>query len=68
MVGDIIADSRASSPGIRNSAIFPTNPEQTRVAEAYIPSSASHVFDAAIVTRIEPGRDFYPPKIIIRIS
>jgi peptide-methionine (S)-S-oxide reductase len=45
------------------SAIFPTNPEQTRVAEAYIAQlSQSHVFDAAIVTRIEPGRDFYPAE------
>ena len=42
------------------SAIFPTNPEQTRVAEAYIAQlNQARVFNAAIVTRIEPGRDFY---------
>ena len=45
------------------SAIFPTNPEQTRVAEAYIAQlNQAHAFDVAIVTKIEPGRDFYPAE------
>jgi peptide-methionine (S)-S-oxide reductase len=45
------------------SAIFPTNPEQTRVAAAYIDQlNQARVFDAAIATRIEPGRDFYPAE------
>jgi peptide-methionine (S)-S-oxide reductase len=42
------------------SAIFPANDEQARVAKAYIEQlGAAHVFDAAIVTTIEPGRTFY---------
>jgi len=45
------------------SAIFPTNPEQTRVAEAYIAQlNQAHVFASAIVTKIEPGRNFYPAE------
>ena len=45
------------------SAIFPTDPEQARIAEAYIAQlDQAHVFDAAIVTRIEPGRSFYPAE------
>jgi peptide-methionine (S)-S-oxide reductase len=45
------------------STIFPTNPEQTRVAEAYIAQlNQAHAFDASIVTKIEPGRDFYPAE------
>ena len=45
------------------SAIFPTNPEQARVAKAYIAQlNQAHVFDAPIVTKIEPGRDFYPAE------
>jgi peptide-methionine (S)-S-oxide reductase len=45
------------------SAIFPTNPEQTRIAEAYIAQlDQAHVFNAPIVTKIEPGRDFYPAE------
>lgn len=45
------------------SAIFPTNPDQTRVAEAYIDQlNQGHVFDGLIVTKIEPGRDFYPAE------
>jgi peptide-methionine (S)-S-oxide reductase len=45
------------------SAIFPTDPEQTRVAEAYIAQlNQREVFDAPIVTKIEPGRDFYPAE------
>jgi peptide-methionine (S)-S-oxide reductase len=45
------------------SAIFPTNPQQTRIAEAYIAQlDQAHVFGAPIVTRIEPGREFYPAE------
>jgi peptide-methionine (S)-S-oxide reductase len=45
------------------SAIFPTNAEQASVAKAYIAQiNQAHVFDAAVVTRIEPGRDFYPAE------
>ena len=45
------------------SAIFPTNPEQAHVAEAYITQlDQAHVFDAPIVTKIEPGRNFYPAE------
>ena len=42
------------------SAIFPTSPEQARIADAYIAQlDEAHVFDAPIVTRIEPDRAFY---------
>ena len=45
------------------SAIFPINPGQTRVAEAYIDQlNQGHVFGAPIVTKVEPGRDFYPVR------
>jgi len=45
------------------SAIFPTNPQQTQIAEAYIAQfNQAHVFDASVVTKIEPGRDFYPAE------
>jgi peptide-methionine (S)-S-oxide reductase len=45
------------------SAIFPTNPEQARIAEAYIAQqNQAHVFDAPVVTKIEPGRAFYPAE------
>jgi peptide-methionine (S)-S-oxide reductase len=45
------------------SAIFPTNSEQTQIAEAYIAQlSQEHVFNAPIVTKIEPGYDFYPAE------
>ena len=45
------------------SAIFPTTAEQSRIAEAYIAQlKQAHVFDAAIVTRIEPAREFYPAE------
>src|SRR5271163_3668000 len=37
------------------SAIFPTNPEQAHIAEAYIAQlNRANVFNAAIVTKIEP--------------
>jgi len=45
------------------SAIFPINPEQTRIAEGYFAQlNQGHVFDAPIVTEVEPGRDFYPAE------
>ena len=45
------------------SAIFPTSAEQSRIAKAYIAQlDATHVFPAAIVTRIEPGKTFYPAE------
>lgn len=45
------------------SAIFPTNAEQANVARAYIAQlDQAHVFRKPIVTRIEPGRAFYPAE------
>ncbi len=45
------------------SAIFPQNDEQARVAKAYIAQlNQARVFNAAIVTRIEPGKAFYPAE------
>ena len=45
------------------SAIFPTNPEQSHIAEAYIAQlSQSHVFDFPVVTKIEPGGEFFPAE------
>jgi peptide-methionine (S)-S-oxide reductase len=45
------------------SAIFPLNAQQARVAKAYIAQlNQARVFDAAIVTRIEPDRAFYPAE------
>lgn len=45
------------------SAIFPTNPEQASVAQAYIDQlEAAGAFDAPIVTRIEPDKTFYPAE------
>jgi peptide-methionine (S)-S-oxide reductase len=42
------------------SAIFPTTPEQQKIAAAYKAQlDGAHVFGAAIVTVIEPGRTFY---------
>jgi peptide-methionine (S)-S-oxide reductase len=42
------------------SAIFPVNAEQADVAKAYINQlGPARAFDAAIVTKIEPGRAFY---------
>jgi peptide-methionine (S)-S-oxide reductase len=42
------------------SAIFPTSPEQARIAKAYITQlNQADVFDAAIVTKVEPDHDFY---------
>jgi peptide-methionine (S)-S-oxide reductase len=45
------------------SAIFPTSAEQARIAQAYIAQlDQAHAFGAAIVTRIEPGKEFYPAE------
>jgi peptide-methionine (S)-S-oxide reductase len=45
------------------SAIFPTSAMQAATAKAYIAQlDQAHVFDAAIVTRIEPDRPFYPAE------
>jgi peptide-methionine (S)-S-oxide reductase len=42
------------------SAIFPANADQARVAKAYIAQlNQARVYDAAIVTKIELGREFY---------
>jgi len=43
------------------SAAFPQNPEQGRIAAAYIAQlNAAKSFPTAIVTAIEPGKEFYP--------
>jgi peptide-methionine (S)-S-oxide reductase len=45
------------------SAIFPTSPEQAAIAKAYIAQlDQAHLFRSAIVTRIEPDREFYPAE------
>jgi peptide-methionine (S)-S-oxide reductase len=45
------------------SAIFPTNDEQARIAAAYIEQlGQAHVFASKVVTKIEPGRAFYPAE------
>jgi peptide-methionine (S)-S-oxide reductase len=45
------------------SAIFPASPEQERIAKAYIAQlDQAHAYHAAIVTRIEPDRLFYPAE------
>jgi peptide-methionine (S)-S-oxide reductase len=45
------------------SAIFPTTAEQARVAKAYIEQlQQAAVFNAPIVTRIEPDQAFYPAE------
>ena len=42
------------------SAIFPTNAEQAKVAKAYIAQlGQAHLFDGAIVTKVEGGAQFY---------
>jgi peptide-methionine (S)-S-oxide reductase len=51
-----------SGPQYR-SAIFPVNPEQAKIADAYIAQlNQAHVFKKAIVTKIEPDRPFYPAE------
>jgi len=45
------------------SAIFPQNPEQRRIAAAYIAQlNAAKLFPTRIVTTIEPGKEFYPAE------
>lgn len=45
------------------STIFPRDAEQAKVAKAYIAQlDKAHVFDAKIVTTIEPGKAFYPAE------
>jgi peptide-methionine (S)-S-oxide reductase len=45
------------------STVFPTNTEQSMVAEAYIQQlQAAHVFTNDIVTTIEEGKTFYPAE------
>jgi peptide-methionine (S)-S-oxide reductase len=45
------------------SAIFPANTEQARVAKAYISQlNQARVYKAAIVTKIEPDREFFPAE------
>ncbi len=45
------------------SAIFPLTPEQAQVAKTYINQlNQARVFDAAIVTKIEPNKTFYPAE------
>lgn len=45
------------------STVFPTSEEQTRVAKAYIGQlNKARVYNAAIVTTIEPGKSFYPAE------
>ena len=42
------------------SALFPADASQAKIAQAYIAQlGQAHLFDAAIVTRIEPGAEFY---------
>jgi peptide-methionine (S)-S-oxide reductase len=46
------------------SAIFPTSPEQANTAKAYIAQlNQARVFNAAIVTKIEPNKLFYPAEL-----
>src|SRR6185295_8546553 len=45
------------------SALFPLTTEQASVGKAYIAQlEQARLFDAAIVTTIEPGRTFYPAE------
>ena len=45
------------------SAIFPVNADQTRIAKGYITQlNQARTFSAAIVTKIEPNREFYPAE------
>lgn len=45
------------------SAIFPVNEEQAKVAQAYIEQlDKTRIFGASIVTKIEPGHNFYPAE------
>ena len=45
------------------SAIFPVDARQAQIAEGYIAQlNQAHVFPKPIVTRIEPGKEFYPAE------
>jgi peptide-methionine (S)-S-oxide reductase len=45
------------------SAIFPANPQQRAIAQAYITQlDNAHVFSAPIVTRVEAFKGFYPAE------
>ncbi|HSI50881.1 MAG TPA: peptide-methionine (S)-S-oxide reductase MsrA [Ideonella sp.] len=45
------------------SAIFPANDAQAKVAKAYIAQlDQAHVFEAPIVTRLEPSQSFFPAE------
>jgi peptide-methionine (S)-S-oxide reductase len=45
------------------SAIFPTSDAQAEVARAYLAQlSEAHVFKGKVVTKLEPGRSFYPAE------
>ncbi len=45
------------------SAIFPQNDEQAKFAKAYIAQlNEARVYKAAIVTKIEPGKEFFPAE------
>jgi len=44
-------------------AIFTQNDEQAKIAQDYIAQlNAARIYDAAIVTKIEPGHPFYPAE------
>jgi peptide-methionine (S)-S-oxide reductase len=45
------------------SAIFPADAQQARIAAAYVAQlTEAHAFAAPIVTRIEPGKEFFPAE------
>jgi peptide-methionine (S)-S-oxide reductase len=45
------------------SAIFPQSEEQDRIAVAYVAQlGQAHAFSSPVVTRIEPGKAFYPAE------
>lgn len=45
------------------SALFPRNEEQARIVQSYIAQlGAAKVFSSPIVTRIEPGKPFFPAE------
>ena len=45
------------------SAIFPTSPQQAEIAAAHIAQlNEAHAFAVPVVTRIEPGKTFYPAE------